>query len=550
MSLTNPSPFYSTLRSTHAFFGRLRDMTDLSSSPPKMKRSISNGSATATATQTQTQTETQIPSSSASIPIDPRLLDVATNPIPSASSGPPLKRQRTLIASHVMATPISQPTARLRDARKGRRRRARQVFQPEAGSLCSILHEYAGESLFVRPIMWTNAHLSAFGVKFVQLPPCQRPRPVSSEGWRQPAPSSKLFRLTGNINMVLSMNKAAIGREPPLNSANRLCGLNELFAIMYPDRKIICAPGKNHLLPLFVWGAPYPQVCNIEILWHDEAKKSTMGFLDKASLQFVRKSRMFSVSSRNGVENTAVKELVRKRINLILPADRDADPYLAGAFVAMAQSRFYPASLETKRMALGVAKRTFRDLRMPKFTDTQLRILTTDDGQTFSVYTATVTAKLLTALHCPIDKELRSGPDDFGMTIEHTKVDIFPLLGLKERLGKALGQDLVGDVNFEGMETYEEPKLGDSDADDSDGDTVAFSTIRRVGSLPSTASISTRRVLSDLTNDSPEEEHPAKKRCIGVNDSFLGVEEAASVDTTVASASAARLSHDTLSRDM
>jgi hypothetical protein len=511
-------------------------MTDFSSSPPKMQRSISNGSQTLTEmpaptpTNTPTSTPTSMPTTA--IPIDPRLLDA---PELGTTKSPAIPRIQlaTRLSSRSLASSTTE--ANTRELRKRRKRRARQAFQPVAGSFCSILHEHAGESLFIKPLMWTNAHLSAFGIKFVQLPPCQKPRPVSSEAWKQPTMSTRLLRMTGCLDLVLSPRRP-IGAEQSVFSSPRMNGLGGMFDIMYPGRTIRPAGGKNHMFSLFVWGAPYPHVCHLEGFWRDESSRIAMAFLDKPLLESTRKFRMFSVyKPRAGPENTAVKSLVTKRVKLVLPKDPDQDPFLAAVFIAMAQDRFYPATPESKGMTGKITKRQFRERPMPEFVDTKLRIMATNDDQTFSVYTTTVTAKVLTALHHPTAEELRSGPNDHIMAIEHTKVDIHPLLGLKERLARALGTDLVGEVDLDGMELFEDPPVTDSDAEDSDGDTVAFSAPRRNPSLPSTASCSSRRLASELSNEGLDEGTPAKRRRISMNDSFIGVEEAASVDTALES---------------
>ncbi|KAH6680011.1 hypothetical protein F5X68DRAFT_263687 [Plectosphaerella plurivora] len=523
-----------TFRSTHAFFGRLRDMADFhSSSPPTMQRSISNGSQTLTQmpTATPTNTPTSTPTCTTpttAIPIDPRLLDVVE---PGLVKTPgPLRRQLTTrLSARSLSGSTTEPS--VRELRKRRKRRVRQAYEPVAGSFCSILHEYAGETLFAKPIMWTDTQLSAFGIKFVQLPPCQKPRPVSSEAWKQPTQSTRLLRMNGCVEMVLNPRRP-ITTDQSVFTSPRMSGLGGMFDIMYPGRTIRPAGGKNHMFSLFIWGAPYPHLCHLEGFWRDESSKVTMAFLDKPLLESTRKFRMFSVyKPRAGPENTAVKSLVAKRVSLVLPKDPDQDPFLAAAFIAMAQDRFYPATPESKGMTGKITKRQFRDRPMPKFADTKLRILTTNGNQTFSVYTTTVTAKVLTALHHPTAEELRSGPDDHTMDIEHTKVDVFPLLGLKERLARALGEDLVGEVNLDGMELFEDPPAADSDAEDSDGDTVAFTNPRRNPSLPSTASWTSRHLASELSNEGLDERGPAKRRRIGIDNSFVGVEEAAAAIT-------------------
>ncbi|KAJ4178364.1 hypothetical protein NW767_014877, partial [Fusarium falciforme] len=41
-----------------------------------------------------------------------------------------------------------------------------------------------------------------------------------------------------------------------------------------------------------------------------------------------------------------------------------------------------------------------------------------------------------------------------GFKIKYTRVPIWPILGLRERLGKAFGQDVVGSFNPDEMKTW------------------------------------------------------------------------------------------------
>ncbi|KAM6538358.1 hypothetical protein FALCPG4_000232 [Fusarium falciforme] len=93
----------------------------------------------------------------------------------------------------------------------------------------------------------------------------------------------------------------------------------------------------------------------------------------------------------------------------------------------------------------------------PNFRDLKLRILTHDtDTSEFIVYTGYVTKDFLEKFHDPF----KAPPDDddaevTGIKIEYTRVPIWPILGLRERLGKALGQDVVGAFNPDEIETWE-----------------------------------------------------------------------------------------------
>ncbi|PCD21392.1 hypothetical protein AU210_016357 [Fusarium oxysporum f. sp. radicis-cucumerinum] len=110
----------------------------------------------------------------------------------------------------------------------------------------------------------------------------------------------------------------------------------------------------------------------------------------------------------------------------------------------MAQEHFYATPSVRSR-----SDSSFHDLR--------LRILTHDvDKKDFIVYTGYITSGFMQMFHDP-SKALAEDEDAAvsGLKIEYTKVPIWPILGLRERLGKALGPDVVGAFNPDEMVTWE-----------------------------------------------------------------------------------------------
>ncbi|KAI8411169.1 hypothetical protein FOFC_07763 [Fusarium oxysporum] len=91
------------------------------------------------------------------------------------------------------------------------------------------------------------------------------------------------------------------------------------------------------------------------------------------------------------------------------------------------------------------------------FHDLKLSILTHDtDTLEFIVYTGYVTKEFLENFHDPFKAPLND--DDAavsGLKIEYTRVPIWPILGLRERLGKASGQEVVGSFNPDEIKTWE-----------------------------------------------------------------------------------------------
>jgi hypothetical protein len=121
---------------------------------------------------------------------------------------------------------------------------------------------------------------------------------------------------------------------------------------------------------------------------------------------------------------------------LLVPADTDRDPYIIAILLAMAQAHFYDKP-ESRLAAHG--DRQFSCPPSP-FSNTTLQVITHDgEGElaNFVVYTAVVRATFLDRFLMP-----RKGPtsqdSSTGMEVSYTRVRVWPLLGLKERLKKAL----------------------------------------------------------------------------------------------------------------
>ncbi|KAL2176559.1 uncharacterized protein P884DRAFT_270403 [Thermothelomyces heterothallicus CBS 202.75] len=134
--------------------------------------------------------------------------------------------------------------------------------------------------------------------------------------------------------------------------------------------------------------------------------------------------------------------LAARRKNQLLPANADRDPYIIAILLAMAQAHFYdePVSRAPSR-----GGRQFNCTPAP-FRDITLQVITHDDhgdAAKFVVCTARVTATFLTRFMMP-HKRPSSRDGSTGMDISYTPVRVWPLLGLKERLERALGRGITG----------------------------------------------------------------------------------------------------------
>lgn len=97
-----------------------------------------------------------------------------------------------------------------------------------------------------------------------------------------------------------------------------------------------------------------------------------------------------------------------------------------------------------------------------------MRILTHDNETSeFLVYTGHVTAQFLDRFFDPSGAFYDEDGTIAGMKIEFTRVPIWPILGLRERLGKALGEDIVGPFDSNQMETWEDESSGSGSGSES-----------------------------------------------------------------------------------
>ena len=142
----------------------------------------------------------------------------------------------------------------------------------------------------------------------------------------------------------------------------------------------------------------------------------------------------------NGQYNEPVFRLRQLRVKKMTPEKPDEDAYTAGLMLAMAQMHFYAKGVPPGKGA-------------ESFTNIKMRLITHDcETSEFIVYTGHFTATFLERFRWPHKVPIGN---DIGLGIDYVRVPIWPILGLRERLGKALGEDLVGPFDHEAMESWE-----------------------------------------------------------------------------------------------
>lgn len=402
---------------------------------------------------------------------------------------------------------------------------------PSRNSIYDLMHQHAGSSLFVRPLFWTEQHCDLLGVRFRELPRCDSPLPSEAAGTLPSRghmrPSQAIITLSEALTEILMPSS----QSHTLSSNAVKIVLETLWP--KPFSKVRFLPD----LHLFFGRRVYRDAVRVQVMWnfstdvwdsyesfrsvstrpaesfgltsassspgHNPIGLPMMCYLGKNQLATMRRSVFRVAPGPKNTLNEPVWRLQQLRAKMLTPSNDDQDPHLVGVFLAMAQRHFYGLPGPSLRREHAWEPRGIP--LNPTFYDLTLRILTQDnDTAEFMIYTATVTAKFLQRFHDPFNTPEDESGKVPGLDIQLTRVPIWPILGLRERMGKALGEDVVGPFDPNDIETWE-------DSDD-DSDVTTKSGKRK------------RRALSEVLNGSFEDDTSdegadepalaAKKRCL------------------------------------
>ncbi|RYP64994.1 hypothetical protein DL770_009092 [Monosporascus sp. CRB-9-2] len=164
-----------------------------------------------------------------------------------------------------------------------------------------------------------------------------------------------------------------------------------------------------------------------------------LAYVSRSQLNHVRRNCFRVLAGPNRIYNGPVHRLQALRSKMLMPKNQDEDQYILAVMIALAQQAAYSE--------IASSRATFN----PR--DLKIRVLSTsEDDDSFIVYTGIVPAAFLRMFHQP-EKAPRG---DTKIQISYAQVPIWPVLGLKERLGQALGSEVVGDFDALNMETYED----------------------------------------------------------------------------------------------
>ncbi|KAI1139976.1 hypothetical protein F5Y05DRAFT_380666 [Hypoxylon sp. FL0543] len=349
-----------------------------------------------------------------------------------------------------------------------RKSKCNKIISPEVGSVYDILHDYATVSLYVPPLCWTDLHTQVLGCRFVPQPPQNTPTPPLLPSSPPQVPSQP--QSPGMVSQaVVSETVVAISRsldaimDPITTRSTRSRRIRSLLSMLFPGQLAEMTPELTIRcgVDCYVGGArchglwkkrAAPQSFNSvttlsssslggpsvhpPIAPESYSSKPVLAYLDRRQLNYVRRGCFRIPPYPNGSTNVPVHRLQAIRSRKLIPKNLDEDHYILAIMIGMAQEHAY----ESVFFGSGFA---------PK--DVQVRVLSvSDEDHSLIVYTTIIPAAFL-AMFNELDKAPRG---DASITIQYQRVPVWPVLGLKERLGQALGQDLVGEIDPGYIETF------------------------------------------------------------------------------------------------
>ncbi|KAK4196266.1 hypothetical protein QBC40DRAFT_313946 [Triangularia verruculosa] len=393
-----------------------------------------------------------------------------TEPTPLNSRTPSTPAPESISRSH--RKPAS-PKAR--SPRRGPRPGPRpRITRPDPGSLYDIMHDHAGTSLYAMPMCWTDRHSELLGVHFDRHPTIEKPVPENLDGrWLEPSHMARV--LTAELQVLVRADPS----PTKLFCKNR--AIKHVMSTLFPHT--LSKAKTSAELDLFFGMKAFRKAVRLPCVWKSAASRDasfdsmatldphTLGRSDSAEyapnlpiLAYVNRSQLASIRKNlfriaagpEGTPNEPVARLQALRSKLLIPANIDHDPYIVATLLAMAQAHFYRIPAYTGRMTPNSSthdsQRGVR-LRMPHFRDIKVQLITHDEGQEsdphFIVYTAVITAAFLERFMTPHKTPFVDSEVGLGMKITYTPVKVWPILGLKERLAKALGPEISGVSPFD-----------------------------------------------------------------------------------------------------
>lgn len=404
--------------------------------------------------------------------------DAGSSPRRITEPTPPQLNSRPVSPPAPEPIPRSQPKPASPKARSSRRgpRPGTRIIRPDPGSLYDIMHDNAGTSLYAMPMCWTDRHSELLGVQFDRRPTIEKPVPENLDGrWLEPSHMARV--LTTELQVLVQADPS----PTKLFCKNR--AIKHVMSTLFPHT--LSKAKTSAELDLFFGMKAFRKAVRLPCVWKSAASRDAsfdsmatldphtlvrsdseyapnlpiLAYVNRSQLAAIRKNLFRIASGPNGIFNEPVARLQALRSKLLIPANIDHDPYIVATLLAMAQAHFYRIPAYSGRMTPSSSahdsQRGVR-LRMPQFRDIKVQLITHDEGQEsdphFIVYTAVITAAFLERFMTPHKTPLVDSEDGLGMKITYTPVKVWPILGLKERLAKALGSEISGVSPFDNPE--------------------------------------------------------------------------------------------------
>lgn len=371
------------------------------------------------------------------------------------------------------------------------------------------MHDHSGESLFIIPICWSDAHATLLGANFIDRDPVRKPVPdfTSVSSRYPPRPSKIATELSEDLTTILG------SKSSPFNSQS----IKQVMRTLFPAT--LSKPKSDVDLELRFGQMVLRRAVRVAVLWKhpdgadcsfdsaatkltssygripgggcvpcdsqysDWSASSSQPPPNRPLLAFVNRTHLASVRRNlyrvmpgpldGDQQNTPVTNLQVLRSKRLVPKKSDHDSYLVAVMLAIAQLQCYPprskqsSRFSSQRSSQNSASRTETMPTNPGFRDVPVRILCHDsDTAEFVVYNAVVTADFLRRFCEPTKAPAADAPFNGGMKVDVTRVPIWPVLGLKERLARALGPEVTGeelskiiDGDIETWESEQERKV-------------------------------------------------------------------------------------------
>ncbi|KAL2129595.1 hypothetical protein VTI74DRAFT_7549 [Chaetomium olivicolor] len=359
-------------------------------------------------------------------------------------------------------------------AQTKRRLCRRPITRPEPGSLYDIMHEHAGTSLYVVPICWTDQHSRLLGARFHERPAIVKPVPDPAPGvWLEPSRMAQM--LTSEMHNLVREDAT------PARAFCKNHAIKRIMSTLFPTT--LSHPKTGAELNLYFGHRVFRKVVRIPCIWKSpsnvdvsfdscptlpstsfgqapkaggrEAGMPMLAYINKAQLAAIRKNLYGIVRGPENTTNEPVSRLQKLRSKMLVPEDADHDPYIVAILLAMAQAHFYHESSSRSSPQSSQGGRKSVRIAPPVFRDVEVQVITHDDGNdsspNFVIYTAVVTATFLKRFMYPHKAPESKSDEDIntGMDISYTPVSFWPILGLKERLSRALGHEIASDSIYD-----------------------------------------------------------------------------------------------------